>query len=1050
MAEENLNIRIGADNAIAVASIRQLQAIIRDLEERLAAAAIQAASTNAELAALGQKNIATYQAAIAEVNQQIAAQRDEVGAIRATTTALREQEAAATGASRAMAGGAAIIAAQQRASAAASAATTIAPRAIGGGAGIIAAQQRASAAAEREALAERNRLNAMSTRLQDAFAAEQLRTVAKQNEINRLNERAQAAFAAQEQRAARGAPAQPIRALEQGRMEALAVPMTAANLENLEYNRRLKFRAEQEREALDKWRLINTFNQRVQAEQDKAAIRAPEGRIAAATSPGVAAGEAAARATIRGAPPEVVSRVSNEAAMAALARQEQAIKAVAAARMAAAAAGASASEVELAAIGAVTLALRGEGTAAQSSGIAGFFQREIRHIVGLFDSLARGQRGQAISSIGAAARDAGLGVSTLVTSMGGLIALMGTAAILRGAESMGRWARETRALGVATGMTTQQVSGIQAVLTSFGMKADEADASIQHFAKQLAEALADPTSQAAQAFDNLNVKYADLKRNGQDVYGALLLLANGLAITEGGAYQAANAAQLLGNSDRHLIEALQDGADTFRKNVAEQEKMGRVLHDNTGRALEEAGDAVEHLTKKVGGDATQAFERWSGVLKTTGQVLETLSGIIFGTIGLVGKLIEVLGEAPAKAAQATAEVTRALTAQAPPSEKAVETVQARSVMAPGPPSFRPFGLTAEQEVLIKGGATPAEARAKAPGFSYGDTHHPPDLPSGERPGPRVKPVAIPATGFYGEAIPKLPAKPLIPKGEMPTEAEKAHLREVQAGLVAANAAKTTRAAREADDKAEVASLQARVTAAKAAVQATGKDPAKDPSKEQIIAETDLATKMKQLRMQTLADQAAGAKSATAAAKQAAHQSYEEFAGAEKLKISEAQGSSSKIIAIYDEWLQAVSSTYRQGLTLLRQYTTTVEAIERAKVQAVTAARLQEIKEGARLEEQQNRLSVVMGRAQTIAAGGAAKQPEGGTAALAAEASQIEANAQKEVAALMSVMTTAAKGSSVQKEAAQEVLSVVTQAKTQEIELYNKAAEAAKKAAASVY
>ena len=71
--------------------------------------------------------------------------------------------------------------------------------------------------------------------------------------------------------------------------------------------------------------------------------------------------------------------------------------------------------------------------------------------------------------------------------------------------------------------------------------------------------------------------------------------------------------------------------------------------------------------------------------------------------------------------------------------------------------------------------------------------------------------------------------------------------------------------------------------------------------------------------------------------------------AERLKISEADKSASKIAQIYDEWLSAAESRYKQHASVIAN-------IEREKVQAVNTARLQEIKEGAREAEQQSRLS----------------------------------------------------------------------------------------------
>ncbi len=79
------------------------------------------------------------------------------------------------------------------------------------------------------------------------------------------------------------------------------------------------------------------------------------------------------------------------------------------------------------------------------------FTQEARHVVAAFDGLARGQRGQVMASLGAAMRDTGVGATGLVAGVGGFVAFMTGAAILRGAESMGKWAEETKAAAEAAG-----------------------------------------------------------------------------------------------------------------------------------------------------------------------------------------------------------------------------------------------------------------------------------------------------------------------------------------------------------------------------------------------------------------------------------------------------------------------------------------------------------------------------------------------------------------------------------------------------------------------
>ena len=186
---------------------------------------------------------------------------------------------------------------------------------------------------------------------------------------------------------------------------------------------------------------------------------------------------------------------------------------------------------------------------------------------------------------------------------------------------------------------------------------------------------------------------------------------------------------------------------------------------------------------------------------------------------------------------------------------------------------------------------------------------------------------------------------------------------------------------------------------------------------------------------------------SSAGKQAAKQNYEDFANAEKLKISEADGSSAKILAIYDEWIAAANEKYKQHVAVIEQ-------LEKQKVQAINSARLQEIKAGATDTEQSNRLAGLDATLNQMAAG---KYNYGGKAATSsqlqdeskgalAQAAQVKAAADAEIAALIQVRDTAEQGSATQKQASAEIMSVLLQSKSQEVELYKKAGEAAQQAA----
>lgn len=184
-----------------------------------------------------------------------------------------------------------------------------------------------------------------------------------------------------------------------------------------------------------------------------------------------------------------------------------------------------------------------------------------------------------------------------------------------------------------------------------------------------------------------------------------------------------------------------------------------------------------------------------------------------------------------------------------------------------------------------------------------------------------------------------------------------------------------------------------------------------------------------------------------AAAAAARQSYRDFAGAEQLKVANAQGNGAQIVAIYNEWLTEAEGRYRQSASV-------IENIERQKVQAINRIQLQQIEEGARRTEQNTRLSVMNAELAKVHNGMIAPNTRSTTPAAlrqqsaqySAQAAEVAAAAQREIAALRQVSAVAAQGSATQKQAENEIMNILLQSKSEEIALYKKAGEAATKAA----
>ena len=552
-----------------------------------------------------------------------------------------------------------------------------------------------------------------------------------------------------------------------------------------------------------------------------------------------------------------------------------------------------------------------------------------RHGVSLFDSLARGQRGQALSSIGAAARDAGFGVAALTTSMGGLIALVAGEAILRGAENMGKWATQSEAAASAAGMGLAAYSQLQGALTLTGVKADSADSALRRIAVNLGTALADPASKVAEAFHALGISQEQLIATGGDVGKLLHLLADAFVQTADGANKSAAMSAIAGRGYETIIPALQHGGDAFDALKDKALSLGMTLDESSAKTLENLGRDVEDLTKSIEGGAIKAFIEWAPAIQGVVALLGTL-GSAFGTV------LEQMGRVA---------------------------------------SFPSRAATAIDNFL-----------------GIPDTV------------PDVTAPAIPAG-------PKRQVPPMSKAGGAETVMDSIHNQ-----MALARSSASGGGSKIAEDKAEINSLQ----------QLMATEVLTDKQREQLS--TELMNKVTQLNNEM----------ATSGGK-AAKQSYADFASAERLKIGEAEGSSAKIKSIYDEWINAAIAKYKQLGSV-------VDELKAKELEAVNAAKRSEIKSAASSDEQQAKLLALntqlaqyqggdLGR-PTKSSGPQQDMRESQTDV--AQAQQIAATAQAEITALRAAGATA-----------QETLGIEMEAKSQEVALYQKAAEAAQEAAKKI-
>jgi hypothetical protein len=945
MSETRLNINLSATNT-ASASIKELQAAVKGLEGTLRELGNIAASASAAASSSIQREIVA-------IRQKIAALQDEIAVKRASSAeGIREARANAEAENR----NTDQINRRAQSQIRARNAVARAERQAIEDTARFEAETANAATNQREAnlrrdMAAHNARVYQARALEDAQAATVYSMMREKADVENAafdNRRATTRKAAEDENAAfnvRAANARAAAAYTNQDMNLVAAKQAAeeaamrrrADLENAEFDR----------------------------------IRAAQARSAAGiisrASPSAAAGAAAAAATLRGAAPSVVSAEATVAATAALERQQAAIRAVAAAMTAAGRAGATAQEIQMAAINAATMALRTQAATAESAGIGTILQRESRHIIGLFDSLARGQRGQAISSIGAGARDAGLGIMGLSAAMVGLVAVMGTEAILHHAEALGKWATEAKAAASATGMGVQQYTQFQGALRITGLSANEADSTLRHFAQTLSTAIQDPTSKAAEAFHNLGISQNEIAKTGGDTAAGLKLMADAWSRTADSANKAANGEEIFGRGLERITPLLNKGHDGLEALQRRAEELGLTLTEKTAASLEQTGEKARELGLKISGEVTQAFIAW-------GPVIEGLIAILNGLGTVLSTIIVKLGEFVSAGAAAFGRMQQ-IEAEAAPFAAATK------IDMGGGGGGKPFATTGQK--------TAEEIRNEQ-----------------LRAQPRQ-------------------ALPLVE----PTSALQAMRdREEALAEIASRGAKKRNEALKLENQARIAEIQR-----------TLKEETLQP-KQREDAEKELRDRIMALRHEQLAGSGGAANK----------QETRDYIADARLRIAEANGNSQKIAAIYDEEIAKL----RQLAAAHKATAAQISNAEREKVLAVNRARLDEVKEGARLEEQQNRLLKLNTSLAQMAAGTFkyAGQKEGPGAEqqrqqeFLAEAAQVHASAQKEIADLQAIADAAGEGTTIQKQAQAEIMSVLLQSKQQEVELYKKAGDAAVAAA----
>lgn len=243
----------------------------------------------------------------------------------------------------------------------------------------------------------------------------------------------------------------------------------------------------------------------------------------------------------------------------------------------------------------VTAAFRRMGRSAALAGEeagGGFwsrFMRGGRTPISLIDEGMRGQRGAMMATLGAGLKSADAGGVGVAAGIGGIVALVGTGAILKAAEQLGKLNEQIKAGSEAVGMSVHQYAQIQGALILVGDKAEAADAMIRHFATSVEKATANPKSEQAKAFDSAKIFPDELKAKGADTFAMLQRVSQALKQFADDGTKAAFLTEVFGRNDVAVVKLMQDFdeltgrsdkyADSVDKNIDTATRMNDSLNE---------------------------------------------------------------------------------------------------------------------------------------------------------------------------------------------------------------------------------------------------------------------------------------------------------------------------------------------------------------------------------------------------------------------------------------------------------------------------------------
>lgn len=192
-------------------------------------------------------------------------------------------------------------------------------------------------------------------------------------------------------------------------------------------------------------------------------------------------------------------------------------------------------------------------------------------------------------------RGLGDGAASMGISLRGVLAVLGTASIGAFVKNTIDIADNLSKMAQKTGIAASKLSEYKYAADLAGASIDDVQKSLSRLAMSMQDAIANPASESARAFQALGISVRDANGNMRSTSTVFEQIADKFAASADGPEKAAISMRLLGKSGTELIPFL----NSLREGTDEAKRLGRTISDDFAKQSEVFNDNIERMGKKI-------------------------------------------------------------------------------------------------------------------------------------------------------------------------------------------------------------------------------------------------------------------------------------------------------------------------------------------------------------------------------------------------------------------------------------------------------------------